>query len=141
MKILIDKQEQAPWQFSKGTDTLRYDLETGDYSIYGYDFLICVERKSMDDLVKTVIHDWLRFSRQLRRMAAMDHAAIIVEAPVMALFNRQYSSDANPDSVRGKLNSIFLKFGIPTLFLDTRETAALWTENLFKLYLEQKGAG
>lgn len=73
-------------------------------------------------------------------MATMDVAIIVVEAPVTALLEHQYTGDTNPLSVRGKLNSILLNFGVETLFLDTREIAAAWVENLFKLYLEGRNA-
>lgn len=138
MKILIDTAEQAPWRFSPETITTRVSLPTGDYAPHGHEHNICVERKSLSDLVHTVIHDWQRFSRQLRRMAAMDVAFIVVEAPVTTLIGAQYASDANPNSVRGKLNKILLHFGVHTLFLDNREIAALWVENLFTQYLENK---
>jgi ERCC4-type nuclease len=136
MVIVIDSKEQARWRFS--CPTVIRSLPTGDYSIEGQETSICIERKSLSDLVKTVIHDNLRFCKQLRRMAAMDVAAIVVEAPVTALFERQYPGDALPQSVRGKLNAIFLDFGVPTIWLDNRETAAAWVENLFDLYLGRK---
>lgn len=137
MIILIDSQEQARWRFPG--DTLVKKLATGDYSIQGYTDLITIERKSLNDLVKTVINDWLRFSRELRRMASMDYAAIVVEAPVTAVANGAYESNANPNSVRGKLNAIYLDFGVPTLFLDNREIAQDWVYNLFDLYTQRKG--
>ncbi len=137
MPILIDSQEQAPWRFD--CNTRHVDLPTGDYSLPGFEHNICVERKSLNDLVKTVIHDWARFARQLRRMAAMDVALIVVEAPASAVMGHQYLGDTNPNSVRGKLNKIHIHFGIPTLFLDTREIAAAWTRNLFDQFLADRG--
>lgn len=138
MVIIIDSNEQARWRFP--CNTLVRKLATGDYTIQGYEPLITVERKSLNDLVKTVINDWLRFSRELRRMASMDYAAIVVEAPVTAVTNGAYESNAHPNSVRGKLNAIYLDFGIPTFFLDNREIAQDWVHNMFDLYCQRKGA-
>lgn len=139
MNVIIDTKEQAPWRFSNTVTCYRRAIPTGDYSIESYEQSICVERKSLNDLVKTVIHDWLRFSRQLRRMAAMDYACIIVEAPLTAVKEKKYEGDTAPNSVQGKLNSIYLEFGVPTLFLDNRTYAAEWVENMFRLYLEKRG--
>jgi DNA excision repair protein ERCC-4 len=137
MKVLIDTREQAPWHF-EGEDiiTTRIKLPAGDYSVHGHEHNLCVERKSLPDLVSTVVGDWQRFSRQLRRMAAMDVAVIVVEAPVTALMGHEYSSDIEPNSVRGKLNKILIHFGINTMFLDNPRIAADWVENLFVQYLE-----
>lgn len=128
----MDTAEQAPLHFRR--EVVRRSLDTGDYSLEGYEGVICVERKSLSDLVKSVVTDWLRFSKCCRRMACMDVAAIIVEAPVSALMHRQYVGDINPHSVRGKLNAIHLDFGVPTMFLDNREIAAEWVENLFEQF-------
>ena len=132
MRIVVDTAEQAPLHFHR--ETVRKSLDTGDYSIEGLEGRICVERKSLSDLVKSVVTDWLRFSRCCRRMAAMDVAAIVVEAPITALMHHQYVGDILPQSVRGKLNAIHLDFGVPTLFLDNREIAAEWVENLFEQF-------
>lgn len=141
MRIVIDTSEQAPWNFNNfdlaGVDIVRRTLPTGDYTVEGSESLICVERKSLDDLVKTVVTDWMRFSRELRRMAAMDVAVIVVEAPVTALLQHQYDSNVNPASVRGKLNRILLDFGVPTMFLENRSIAAEWVLNLFQQWHER----
>lgn len=138
MHILYDQAEQAPWHF-EGVASKKVHLPTGDYSLPGFESVLCVERKSLPDLVKTVVGDWQRFARQLRRMAAMDVAYIVCEAPVTALLEHKYSGDTNPLSVRGRLNSILLDFGVHTLFLDNRTIAADWVLNTFQLYLEKRG--
>ncbi len=133
-RIVIDTKEQTPWHFTY--PTVYKHLDTGDYSIEGRENLICVERKSLNDLVNTVIHDWLRFSKECRRMSAMNHAYIVVEDSVSNLIGGAYESEALPQSVRGKLNTIFLRFGVPTIFLDNPVTAGEWVENIFTLYLD-----
>jgi len=128
-RIIVDTAEQAPLHFTR--QWVKKSLDTGDYSLEGFEGRICVERKSLPDLVKSVIHDWLRFSKCLRRMASMEVAFIVVEAPVTALMEHKYIGETLPASVRGKLNSIILDFGVHTIFLDNREIAAAWIENLF----------
>jgi DNA excision repair protein ERCC-4 len=131
-RLVIDTREQAPLHFSR--ETVRRGLPTGDYSLEGFESVLTVDRKSLDDLVQSVIHDWRRFSKVLRRMAAMDVAMIAVEAPITSLMEKRYVSDALPQSVRGKINAIFIDFGVPTVFFDNRELMAEWIENLFTLF-------
>lgn len=138
MKIVIDTKEQAPWRFDSVHTIIRRSLDTGDYSIESYESLITVERKSLDDLVRTVIHDWQRFSRQLRRMAAMDYGVIVVDSTIQAVEEKKYSGETHPNSVMGKVNAIYLEFGVPTFWMGDRTTSAKWVENLFKLYLEKR---
>ena len=135
--LMIDTSEQAPWRFTCFTE--RVNLPTGDYSLKGFESVLCVERKSIPDLVKTVIGDWQRFSRQLKRMAEMDVAFIVVEGSPSDLLEHKYTGDTNPLSVRGRLNRILLKYGVHTMFLENREIAAAWVQNLFQQYLEDKG--
>lgn len=136
--ILIDNNEQAPWRFPVGQVTKRTSIDTGDYTIQGFEAVITVERKSLNDLVHTVIHDWRRFSKQLRRMAAMDVAVIVVDASAEDLMQGKYDSQTQPNSVRGKLNAILIDYAVPTMFFPSREVSAAWVNNLFDQYVETR---
>ena len=139
MQIIVDTAEQTPWKFSAEVEVVKSSLNTGDYSLVGHQACgICVERKSLPDLVKSTISDWQRFARVLRRMASFDVALVVVESSPSALFAKQYSGDANPDSVRGKINKMLLDFGVATMFLENREIAAEWVESLFRQYVEKR---
>lgn len=120
--ILIDRREQRPWAFPTDTfDVLPATLATGDYSIAGLQDRVACERKSIGDLVSTVIHDWLRFRRELYRLAAFDFAAIIVEADVSDLWEKRYESEAEPASVWGRCNDCFITHGVPVLWWGSRK--------------------
>ena len=71
----------------------------------------------------------------------MDIAFIVCEAPVTALMEHKYTGETTPQAVRGKLNKILLQFGVHTVFLDNRELAAAWVQNLFEQYLENRNVG
>jgi hypothetical protein len=55
-------------------------LETGDYSIEGYESCISVERKSKADAFNTISQGRQRFERELDRLNGMPFAAIVLEA-------------------------------------------------------------
>ena len=136
MTIITDTREQTAWHFT--CHNLVRTLAIGDYATQGFENEVCVERKSLNDLVHSVIHDYIRFSKALRRMAGMNVAAIVCESSFDALANKCYESEALPSSVAGKLAAILIDFGIPTLFLDTRELCAVWVEQLFQLYVNRQ---
>ena len=136
MIIVTDTREQAPLQFS--CPNITRTLATGDYSVQGLEFEICIERKSLNDLIQSLFHDWVRFSKVLRRMASMNVAAIICEAPISHLMEKKYESETLPQSATGRINSILIDFGVPTLFLDNREISSQWIEQLFRLYSEKQ---
>lgn len=81
LTIIEDTREQTPLDFSgfRGVDVVRQGLKTGDYSVQGYEDRICFERKSIPDLVGTLIGGHERFLREVERMKAYDEKYILVE--------------------------------------------------------------
>ena len=51
MKVVIDTREQLPYEFE---DSITRTLQTGDYSIFGYEDQITVERKTKADAYGTI---------------------------------------------------------------------------------------
>lgn len=120
--VLVDRREQKPWSFSSALfGTQPATLATGDYSILGLEDRVAIERKSLGDLVGTVIRDWMRFRKELYRLAAFDFAAIIVEADVKDLWEGRFESEANPASVWGRCNDCMITHGVPVLWWGQRK--------------------
>lgn len=136
--ILIDSREQRPFQFNPAVFNVeRRGLATGDYTLAGHEDRIAVERKGLGDLVGTVIGDWLRFRKELLRLAAFDVAAIVVEADVSDVLERRYESSANPLSVLGRCHSCFLDHGVPVLFWGHRRQCESMLAQFFRLFLKR----
>lgn len=79
--LILDTREQDGLDFSKfrDVDVARQGLKTGDYSIQGYEDTICFERKSVQDLVGTLIGGHERFLREMERMKDFEIKYILVE--------------------------------------------------------------
>lgn len=79
--IIFDSREQQSLDFTefRGIDTIRQGLKTGDYSLQGYEDSICFERKSVQDLVGTLIGGHERFLREMDRMKTFQEKYILVE--------------------------------------------------------------
>lgn len=75
MKIIVDTREKTPWEFEKSTSR---KLDTGDYSVEGYEDKICIERKkSVNEISRNIVND--AFWREMERMKEIPHRVIICE--------------------------------------------------------------
>ena len=82
--IIVDTREQRPYKF-RGMDTEHAGLETGDYSLKGFESEISVERKSHDDAWNSARGSRKRFVNCLQRLAVMPHPAIVIECSLADL--------------------------------------------------------
>ncbi len=90
--VVVDNREQRPFDFlglrcdqADGggpltIPTVRGTLASGDYSLQGFETRVAVERKSLADLYSTLGQGRDRFERELERLAAMEFAAVVIEA-------------------------------------------------------------
>ena len=81
MKVVVDSREQRNLDFTgfKDVEVVRTKLDAGDYSLVGYESLITFERKSVQDLVGTLIGGHERFLRELERMKSYKEKYILIE--------------------------------------------------------------
>ena len=151
--ILVDTREQKPFDFKglytdkKGgtlpiiVTTAPERLETGDYSIAGEQSIICIERKSPEDLIKTLTRRRNDFFDELRRMRSFKQAAIVVEAgfgPVLDLV--PHISKTNAKSIGRTILAIQQDY--PTIqwaFMPSRDFAMRYTFQFLKRYHQRKG--
>ncbi|MFW5828627.1 MAG: ERCC4 domain-containing protein [Planctomycetota bacterium] len=127
LTILVDSREQRPWTWTEpGIATRRTALPVGDYSLQGLSDRVAIERKSLDDLVSTLIHHAKRWHAELRRLAAMQAACVIVEAGLPDLLAGRYSGGVHPHAALGRVLSVHVDFGVPVVFAGDRPHARLW---------------
>ena len=127
--IVVDTREQEPYGFdSPEVTSVSRALPAGDYSIAPLETTVAVERKTLDDLVSTVIWSRDRFHRELKRLATYQAACVVVEASLHDVLTGSFRSEARPSSVLGAVMSITVDFGIPVFFCSNRQAARLFTE-------------
>lgn len=129
LTVVVDSQEQQPWLFGDGVSVQRAPLKTGDYSVAGLEGRICIERKSIADLYKSLIHDKARFQKEIRRMTRMDHACVIAEGPSSELMEYVTTTGATLESVIGSINALHVYTNIPVFFYSNRLHAATFALN------------
>ena len=83
--IIIDTREQEPFEFdTESVEVLDKALPTGDYSLAGYENLVCIERKSLPDYVQSVIMQRVRFIKEVNKIFELLHSCNAVEEFVSA---------------------------------------------------------
>lgn len=120
--VVIDTREQAPFAFQNiraDSDqqerpmivpTVINTLQTGDYSILGLEDWITIERKSHEDLYGTLINGIERFERELDRMRAFAHSAIVVECGWSRIVQAPEMSGIDPKCITRQIMSLMLRF-------------------------------
>lgn len=97
--IAVDTREQRAYRFEglradacRGRRPLLVQsvpttLRQGDYSLVGHEHEIAIERKSLADLYSTLGGGRGRFERELRRLDALQWAAVVIEADWSAILD------------------------------------------------------
>lgn len=111
MIILIDDREKTPWEFP-GVETETARLETGDYTVKGYEDRFAVERKSLNDLATSVGSGRERFEAEINRAQDMDEFAVVIEGTQQEAKNGDYYCNIHPNSLLGTTEKWPLKYGI-----------------------------
>ncbi len=129
--ILVDTREQLPFNFLRINPALKIEratLKTGDYSIKSLEKKICVERKSISDLVRCCAQDRTRFSLEIDRMLSIPSRALVLETTYEEIATGRYRSNVHPNAVIGSLMG-WQSRGIPVITSTGPEAAAryaLW---------------
>jgi ERCC4-type nuclease len=135
-QIVIDSREREPYSFA--CQAIRAKLDAGDYSVAGFERRVAVERKILADFVHTVIHDVIRFSAELEKLAGMDAASIVVEADLDAVLRNRHSDvlrSVAPQAVLGSALHIALRWGVPVYWCGSRQAACAFTDAYLRMFV------
>ena len=135
LKVLQDNKEKTPWDLSiYGFDQERVHLATGDYTIEGYEDIICIERKRTPaEVAGNLGVERKRFEAELVRMEEFRFRCIICEFTAAQL--GAFPKGAKIPSylkrkirIRGpylikKLNEICEEHGIELIFAGNKQRA------------------
>ena len=131
MKVVIDTREQLPYEFE---DSITRTLQTGDYSLFGYEDQITVERKTKADAYGTIGRGRTRFIKELERLSEFDYSAIVVEASLSNFVEPPRFSQLNPKSALNSLLAWSIRYGVFIFFADNRVMGNLLTLRILERY-------
>lgn len=124
--IIIDTREQNPFVFSEYTETkpIRKKLDTGDYSVEGYENCFAIERKELGDFLNCVTRERLRFERELLRATEnLRRFWIIIEGSFADISYGRYRSLVKSESVLGTIAAWENRFNVIIKTCDNRPCA------------------
>lgn len=109
--VLRDTREQQGWQFPASVScagTIDKKLPTGDYSLDGFEHLLCIERKgAIAEFGKNIVQ--ARFERELVRLAKFRYAFIICEFDIEDIFQWPESTGLPPETTAEfRINKFFI---------------------------------
>ena len=125
LEIVVDAHETYGYRFAgQQARTVRRGLPCGDYAVNVDGRMVAaVERKSLPDLVSSLISGRLRFA--LGELAALPRAAVVVEDRYSRLF---VLDRVRPALVADGLAELQVRWPtIPIVFCETRKLAEEWT--------------
>lgn len=143
--IVIDTREQIPWEFGYH-NTATHKLDTGDYSIEGFENIIAVERKkSVSELATNLSES--RFSDVLQRLSAIKHPYMVFEFDLDEVYNFPVGSDIPKrmwDKLRisgnyivKRLIEIQLQYNIQVVFCGDANNAERFVVSIMKRIYER----
>jgi len=128
--IVIDTREQKPYVFTSGrVGSVKKALPAGDYSLEGFESQVAIERKTLSDLVSTVVHSQERFKRELKKLLEYKYAFIVAECSIEDIILHRYRSKVSPKALLGILSAIMVDY-IPIYFAGNRQCAIVLVEAL-----------
>jgi ERCC4-type nuclease len=134
LHVVVDCDEKRPYDFDGRLRISTSRLPTGDYTIMGYSKIIAVERKNLADFLVCCSVQQPRFRRQLARLAAMDHALVVVEGDIYGFCPWSRVTTPARLAIVAKLCA---SFGVPFIFLKDKRMAQEFTEQFLRKSKEQ----
>lgn len=135
--VIVDTREQKPYLFDDYSnwigDIKLSALATGDYSIEGFEEHISLERKTLNDIVMSLMDSRERFLREMERLVDYKYKCICIEASrsdIKSPYTFSSKVKAHPNGITGSLDAISARYGIHIHYGDNRmlseEFAASW---------------
>jgi ERCC4-type nuclease len=133
MKIIIDTREQTPYDFSRyPVESFTGTLDTGDYSLAGFEDQVAVERKELSDIISCLGSGRERFTRELDRLRGYESAALVIESPLQVIRAGKYRSSMKPEAAEQSLISIMQRYRLPVYFAQDRSDGQRFTYNFLR---------
>lgn len=138
MTIITDSREQKPYKFPKSAKSVTQALDTGDYSLAGYEDKITIERKSKADAYGSLGSGRSRFKREILRMAKFDYAAVVIEASLEDFLIPPPYSQLKSKSAINSFISWSVKYGVHIFFAGNRQHGRTLTYRILEKWWKHK---
>jgi len=119
---VIDSQEHMGYRFERFSNwfagTIHKRLPVGDYTILGMEDEVAIERKTLPDLVKSIIQERKGFIEKCERLSAFRKKSLVIEGSLSSVKTPYEETQAHPNAVLGSLLAAQELLDIPVYCLD-----------------------
>ncbi len=129
IQVVIDTREKRPWRYP---GSVRGFLETGDYSVVGYESRVTIERKSKADAYQSIGPGRKRFEAEFRRLAVMDYAAVVIESSIPDFLVPLENCYIHPNAALQTYLGWSVKYSVPVYFAGDRRYASALANHLLR---------
>ncbi len=117
MEIIIDTREKTPYEL---IGAKKAALETGDYSVEGYEDKIAVERKSYGDLYNCLTSSKKHFKKQLDRLSDYDFAYLLIDTTASSVLMGHPHCKLPGEKALSHLAKLSVDYEVPFCFVDNK---------------------
>jgi DNA excision repair protein ERCC-4 len=137
-KVVIDSSEHMGYTFGRFTNlfsgSVRRKLPTGDYTLVGLENEIAVERKTLPDLVNSIIQERYNFISRCEKLSKYKKKCFVIEGTLSSLKTPYEESHAHPNAVLGSIIAAQERWNIPIYFLDNFLLAEEFVASMLSKY-------
>ncbi len=135
---VIDSQEHMGYKFERFSNwfagTIHKRLRIGDYTILGMEDEVVVERKTLPDLVRSIIQERKDFIKKCEGLSVFEKKCIVIEGSTTSLKTPYEDSQTHPNAVFGSLLAAQERWDIPVYFLDNFLLAEEFVASMLSKY-------
>ncbi len=135
---VIDSGEHMGYKFERFSNwfagTIRKRLPIGDYTILGMEDEVAVERKTLPDLVRSIIQERKGFIKKCESLSVFKKKCIVIEGSTTSLKTPYEDSQTHPNAVYGSLLAAQERWDIPVYFLDNFLLAEEFVASMLSKY-------
>jgi DNA excision repair protein ERCC-4 len=136
--VIIDSAEHMGYTFGRFTNwfsgTIRKRLPAGDYTLLGMEKEIAVERKTLPDLVNSIIQERGNFISRCEKLSSFKKKCFVIEGTLSSLKTPYAESQAHPNAVLGSIIAAQERWDIPVHFLDNFLLAEEFVASMLSKY-------
>jgi ERCC4-type nuclease len=142
--LIIDTREQNPLFIKppKGLYIVRDTLKVGDYSVKGFESLITIERKSLNDFYSSISSQRERFEEELKKMQELEWKALVIEEDEKkVLVPSPFETQIHPEVVRWSLVSLEVRWKLHIYMNRSRKDIERWILDRLIYFFKRKREG
>ncbi len=136
--VVIDSAEHMGYKFARFSNwfdgTVRRRLPVGDYTLLGLENEIAIERKTVPDLVNSIIQERNNFIMRCERLSEFKKKSFVIEGSLSLLKTPYENSRAHPNAVLGSIIAMQERWNIPVYFLDNFILAEEFVASMLSKY-------